>query len=96
MGGVKRKFGLKFRIFTPFFCGQSEAKPYIRLVQEFVAKSITHQPCRPLCNIMKSNGLRIKNQESLICFQKKSCLLSKEALFTMQRSLFCNTNKTPL
>ena len=93
MGGVKRRFGLKIRTFAPFFCGQSGAKPHIRPVQEFVAKSITHQSCRTLCNIMKINELRIKNQESLICFQKKSCLLSKEALFTTQRSLVYNAKK---
>lgn len=96
MGGVKRRFGLKIRTFAPFFCGQSGAKPHIRPVQEFVAKSITRRFRRLLCNSMKINELRIKNQESLICFQKKSCLLSKEALFTTQRSLFCDTNKTPL
>ena len=95
-GGGKTEIWVKNQEFCTIFCGQSGAKPHIRQVQEFVAKSITRWFCRLLCNSMKINELRIKNQESLICFQKKSCLHSKEALFTTQRSLFCNTNKTPL
>lgn len=59
-GGVKRRFGLKIRIFAPFFCGQSGAKPHILPVQEFVAKSITRRFRRLLCNVMKINELRIK------------------------------------
>ena len=74
----------------------NKAKPHIRQVQEFAANSIRHQPYRLLCNNMKVNELQIKAKESLICFQKKSCLLSKEVLFTTQRSLLCIANKAPL
>lgn len=39
------------------------AKPHIRPVQEFVAKSITHWFCRLLCKDVKINVLRIKIRE---------------------------------
>lgn len=86
MGGVKRRFGLKIRIFAPFFCGQSGAKPHILPVQEFVAKSITRRFRRLLCNSMKINELRIKKS-------RKFDLLSKEVLFAFKRSLVYNAKK---